>query len=130
MDILRRTLIFRHLDDPDLFELGARLHHLSFAPGELIIRQGDEGDSMYFVTAGEVAIRLQRESTARRCRLPLSSPGDFFGESSLLTGEARNASAIAISRVDCYKLDKAGLQGIMIPARILPKTCRWCWHIV
>ena len=56
VDILRRTPIFRLLSDPEFFELGACLHHLSFAPGELIIRQGDDGDSMYFVTAGQVAI--------------------------------------------------------------------------
>ena len=112
VDILRRTPIFRLLDDPGLFELGARLHHLSFAPGEIIIRQGDEGDSMYFVTRGEVAINYAGIDRSE-IQVAVISPGEFFGEASLLTGEARNASAIAISRVDCYKLDKAGLQGIM-----------------
>ena len=38
VDVLRRTPIFRQLNDPELFELGARLHYLSFAPGERIIR--------------------------------------------------------------------------------------------
>jgi CRP-like cAMP-binding protein len=112
VDILRRTPIFRLLDDPGLFELGARLHHLSFAPGEIIIRQGDEGDSMYFVTKGEVAINYAGIDRSE-IQVAVISPGDFFGEASLLTGEARNASAIAISRVDCYKLEKAHLQGIM-----------------
>jgi len=112
VDILRRTPIFRLLDDPGLFELGARLHHLSFAPGEIIIRQGDEGDSMYFVTRGEVAINYAGIGRSE-IQVAVIAPGEFFGEASLLTGEARNASAIAISRVDCYKLDKAGLQGIM-----------------
>jgi small-conductance mechanosensitive channel/CRP-like cAMP-binding protein len=112
VDILRRTPIFRLLDDPGLFELGARLHHLSFAPGELIIRQGDEGDSMYFVTSGQVAINYTGIDRSE-IQVAVISPGDFFGEASLLTGEARNANAAALSRVDCYKLDKAGLQGVM-----------------
>jgi small-conductance mechanosensitive channel/CRP-like cAMP-binding protein len=111
VDVLRRTLIFRQLDDAGLFELGARLHHLSFAPGELIVRQGDAGDSMYIVTSGQVAISyaVDRSET----QVAMISPGDFFGEASLLTGEVRNASAIALSRVDCYRLEKAGLQGIL-----------------
>lgn len=112
VDVLRRTPIFRLLSDPELFELGAHLRHLSFAPGELIIRQGDEGDSMYFVTAGQAAITImgidRREHQVARI-----DSGDFFGEMSLLTGEARAANAIALSRVDCYKLDKAGLEGVI-----------------
>jgi small-conductance mechanosensitive channel/CRP-like cAMP-binding protein len=112
VDILRRTPIFRLIDDPGLFELGASLHHLSFAPGEIILRQGDKGDSMYFVTSGEVAINYNGIDRAE-IQVAVIAPGNFFGEASLLTGEARNASAVAISRVDCYKLDKSGLQGIM-----------------
>jgi small-conductance mechanosensitive channel/CRP-like cAMP-binding protein len=112
VDILRRTPIFRLLEDADLFELGAGLHHVSFAPGELIIRQGDEGASMYFVTAGQVAINYVGTDRSELL-VSVISPGEFFGEASLLTGEARNANAIALSRVDCYKLDKEGLQGII-----------------
>ena len=112
VEILRRTLIFRHLDDPGLFELGARLHHLSFAPGELIVRQGDDGDSMYIVIRGQVAISYAGIDRAE-IQVAVISPGEFFGEASLLTGERRNASAIALSRVDCYKLDKAALEVIM-----------------
>ena len=55
-DILRRTPIFRLLEDKDLSELAAKLHRLSFAPGEHILRQGDPGDSMYFVVSGRVSI--------------------------------------------------------------------------
>lgn len=112
VDILRRTPIFRQLDDPGIFELGSHLHHLSFAPGEIIIRQGHAGDSMYFVTAGQVEISYAGADSAE-VQVAIISPGEFFGEASLLTGETRNANAIALSRVDCYKLDKAGLQGIM-----------------
>ena len=121
MDILRLTPIFRLLSDPELFELGAHLHHLSFAPGELIIRQGDEGDSMYFVTAGQVAITIGSVASSHQSapnirwenRWQEWIPGDFFGEMSLLTGDVRAANAVALSGVDCYKLDKSGLDGVI-----------------
>jgi small-conductance mechanosensitive channel/CRP-like cAMP-binding protein len=112
VEVLRRTPIFRLLDEPGLFELGARLKHLSFAPGELILRQGDDGDSMYFVTSGQVAINYVGSDRAE-ILVAVISHGDFFGESSLLTGAARNANAIALSRVDCYELDKTGLHGVI-----------------
>ena len=100
------------LDDPGLFELGSKLHHLSFAPGELIVRQGDAGDSMYIIISGEVAINYAGKDGAEM-QVAVVSPGDFFGEASLLTGETRNSSAIALTRVDCYELEKAGLEGVL-----------------
>lgn len=112
VDILRRTPIFRLLDDPGLFELGACMHHLAFAPGELIIRQGDAGDSMYFITGGQVAINYVGSDRAE-VQVALIGAGDFVGEASLLTGAIRSANAIAVTRVDCYQLDKAGLEGII-----------------
>lgn len=111
-DILRRTPIFRLLEDPQLAELAAKLHRLSFAPGEHILRQGDEGDSMYFVVAGRVNISYRAADGAETALATFES-GDFFGEASLLTGEARTATATALSRVTCYRLDKAGLQRTM-----------------
>jgi CRP-like cAMP-binding protein len=41
------------------------------------------------------------------------APGDFFGEMSLLTGEKRNATALAIDEVDCYCLAKADMQALL-----------------
>ena len=112
VDLLRRTLIFRHLDETSLYELGATLRHLSFAPGELIVRQGDSGDSMYIITAGQVAINYTGIDKAET-QVALITAGEFFGEASLLTGETRNSNAVALSRVDCYELTKAGLQTIL-----------------
>jgi CRP-like cAMP-binding protein len=112
VDILRRTPILRLLNDSDLFEIGSHLHHLSFGPGEHIIRQGESGASMYFIVSGQVSILFRSPDGVDR-QVSIMEPGDFFGEASLLTGEIRSASAIAKSRVDCYKLDKQGLQGVI-----------------
>jgi small-conductance mechanosensitive channel/CRP-like cAMP-binding protein len=110
IDILRLTPIFRLLSDAELSLLGGHLHHLSFAPGELIIRQSDDGDSMYFITSGTVAITYVGADRTER-QVARMEAGDFFGEMSLLTGEVRGANAVALTRVDCYKLDKTGLEG-------------------
>jgi CRP-like cAMP-binding protein len=109
VDILRRTPILRLLSDPDLHELATHLRQLSFAEGEHIIRQGQPGDSMYFVVDGKVGITFRSPEGIDR-QFSVVEPGDFFGEASLLTGETRSAGAIALCRVECYRLDKGGLQ--------------------
>ncbi|HXE64055.1 MAG TPA: mechanosensitive ion channel family protein [Bryobacteraceae bacterium] len=111
-DILRRTPIFRLLEEEDLTELAKSLRRQTFAPGELLLRQGDSGDSMYFVVAGRVGITYRSPDGAEQPLATFDS-GDFFGEASLLTGEVRGATATAMSHVICYCLDKAGLQRTM-----------------
>jgi CRP-like cAMP-binding protein len=111
-DILRRIPIFRLLEERDLTELAKSLRRHTFAPGELLIRQGDPGDSMYFVLSGRVGITYRSPDGAEQPLATFDS-GDFFGEVSLLTGEVRGATAAAMSRVICYCLDKAGLQRTM-----------------
>jgi small-conductance mechanosensitive channel/CRP-like cAMP-binding protein len=112
VEILRSTPIFRLLEEAELAELGTSLHRLGFGPGEHILRQGDTGDSMYFVVAGRVSITIRSADGAQQ-QLAIFESGDFFGEASLLTGEHRTATATALSRVTCYRLDKAGLQRTM-----------------
>src|SRR5262249_45644797 len=40
-------------------------------------------------------------------------PGNFFGEMSLMTGARRTATVVALTDVECYRLDKAGFQDIL-----------------
>jgi CRP-like cAMP-binding protein/small-conductance mechanosensitive channel len=111
-DILRRTPIFRLLGDADLANVATGMRRLSFGPGEHILRQGDPGDSMYFVVAGRVGITFRSADGAEKQVAQFES-GEFFGEASLLTGEPRTATATANSRVTCYRLDKTALQHVM-----------------
>ena len=129
--MLRRTPILRLLADPDLHALGSHLQQLSFAPGEHIITQGDDGDSMYFIVSGQVGISYRSEDGEER-HVSVMEPGDFFGEASLLTGKPRSASAVALARVDCYQLEKSGLQTFIerLPElaedmSVVWRTARW-----
>ena len=109
IELLRRAPILRLLDEEDLVRLASSLHRFSFGPGEFVVRQGEDGDSMYFIGKGKVSILFNSGDGVER-QVALMATGDFLGEASLLTGEARTASAQAVSRVDCYRLSKEGLQ--------------------
>lgn len=105
---LRRIESFAAFGDDELHKLAARLKSESFAPGEVILRQGGEGGSAYIVNRGNVRILLTHEDGLSE-QVAVIGPGGFFGEMALLTGEPRNASAIAIEQVDCYLLSKSDL---------------------
>ena len=67
---------------------------LSFASGELIIRQGDHGDAGYIIVEGECEVFKQDRDE----RIPLTTlgAGDVFGEMAILNGETRTASVVAL----------------------------------
>lgn len=66
---------------------------LSFAAAETIFRQGDPGDLMYIITAGEVEILIDGVAVATR------SAGHLIGEMAFLDGHPRSATVVA--RTDC-----------------------------
>jgi small-conductance mechanosensitive channel len=63
-----------------------------YGSGETVVRQGEEGQSMFVVLSGSVSVVLEpsREELARIQR------GGYFGEMSLLTGEPRSATVLAV----------------------------------
>ena len=58
-----------------------------FAPGTVLFEEGQPGDYMYVVQAGEVEIRRQVGETERV--LAILPPGEFFGEMAILNGRPR-----------------------------------------
>lgn len=112
LGVLRNTPMFRLLAEADLEDLARRMKRFNYAPGEYLMRQGDQGDSMFFLTAGEIAIVLSSPGRVTE-QVATLHPGEFVGEACLLTGEPRSASAMAITAITCYMLDKNGLQELM-----------------
>ena len=82
-------------------EIARSCRAAAYAPGEAIVRQGDPGQSMFIVAAGEVRVVLEpgRDEVAR------IKPGGYFGEMSLLTGEPRSATVLALGDVSVIELN-------------------------
>lgn len=72
-----------------------------YMPGDRIVTKGEKGNSMYFVSKGNVEIL--DESLGRIAWL---GEGSFFGETSLLLEKPRNATVRAVSFCNIYSLDK------------------------
>jgi HlyB family type I secretion system ABC transporter len=85
---------FGRLSAPALRELIENVQPVSFAKGQMILREGDPSGPMYIVNRGRV--RIFASSGPRARNLAFCREGDFFGELSLISGAPRAASAEAI----------------------------------
>jgi small-conductance mechanosensitive channel len=77
----------------------AAADHL-FAAGEAIVRQGEQGDSMFVVLRGTVQVVLEPSGQ----QVATITAGGFFGEMSMLTGDPRTATVRAIGDVQALEV--------------------------
>jgi small-conductance mechanosensitive channel/CRP-like cAMP-binding protein len=108
---LAQTDLFGALDQNDRKILARTLRMISFADGERIIRQGEEGSSPYLVRAGEVGVRLAVDGAERE--VATIHAGQFFGEMSLMTGEPRRATCVAKGDVTCYEMQYEAFRRVL-----------------
>ncbi len=64
---------------------------IQFEQGDFVFRQGDAGDCAYFIQSGEVEVLREIEGEGTK-QLATLKEGQFFGESSLLSKDPRNAT--------------------------------------
>lgn len=99
-EVVNRVDLFRGADELFLRESVQLLRPRVFLPGEYIIRQGEYGDCMYFLTSGEVRVLVGESEIARL------GPGSPFGETALVEDLHRNASIVSTSYGTGYQLAK------------------------
>ena len=90
--------------------------HLTYAPftaGETCTHQGAVAHWLYVLCSGKVEIRRRVEGGTLTKAVAILEGPTFFGEMGLMTGETRTADVVALTDVDCYRLDKTGLQRVL-----------------
>ena len=96
-------------------ELGELVEHLAEYPvkeGGVVVRQGDPGSSLFFVAEGALEVRVA-DGNAPEMAVDCLAAGDIFGEISLLTGEPRHATVIALTAALLYEVRKANLAPLL-----------------
>ena len=87
----------------------AAVRHV-FAPGEMVIRAGDPGSSMFVVHNGRV--RVQVNENGRPRTVATLNEGDFFGEMALFTGEPRTANVVAMEETEVLEIGHAAMKRV------------------
>ncbi len=116
-NLLTSLELFSPLDEEQKRRLleGGRTQR--FGRGEVIIRQGAEGSSMFIIIHGEVEVIVN--DTQRDTVVATLRGGEAFGEMCLLTGEKRSATVRAKTDSDLWEIDRASLQPVLDENRAL-----------
>jgi CRP-like cAMP-binding protein len=112
MEVLSQVDLFEMISEDERKHLAERLHHAPFAAGETMTRQGAIAHWLYMIIEGEASVRIATPDGMEREVAHLAA-GDFFGEMSLLTGERRSATVVALTDVDCYRLESAAFKELL-----------------
>ena len=107
--------LFAQLDAGARQALSASADEHLFAAGETIVRQGASGDSMFVVLRGRVRVQLEPAGQ----EVAVIPAGGFFGEMSMLTGEARTATVKAIDDVTVLEISAADFRELAVASPAL-----------
>lgn len=105
-DMLMKVDLFKNSQDLFVREAIQMLKPLIYLPEDYIIRQGEYGDCMYFLSSGEIEVMVNERQVAKL------GPGATFGETSLLVGEKRNASIHTLTHCEVYRLSKSDFDSL------------------
>ncbi|MBL6928999.1 MAG: cyclic nucleotide-binding domain-containing protein [Rhodospirillales bacterium] len=82
-----------------------------YAPGEVIVRQGEIGECMYVVQEGTVEVIVEKGGV--EAAVGTMGKNDFFGEMSIFGGEVRSATVRSVDSARILTIDKKNfLRGI------------------
>ena len=103
--------LFRDFSVDEMVAVIQGLKLLSYERGAVILREGQGGGSLYMLTSGRVRA-FKKGADAKQNPLGDLKEGAFFGEMSILTGQPRMASVVALARCELLELDRPTLDEI------------------
>jgi CRP-like cAMP-binding protein len=95
LDEMLRNKAFSRLAQAQIAPLVLKMEPVSVKSGEIITRQGEEGNYYFVIKQGKVNVS-RKEADGKVTILATLDKGDVFGEESLITGDARNANIVAM----------------------------------
>ncbi|MFT3893575.1 MAG: cyclic nucleotide-binding domain-containing protein [Anaerolineales bacterium] len=102
---LRRVPLFTALSPADLKQVAAIASEEEFSDGEVIAYEGEQGDAMFVIIAGEIRVCLNDVEVARR------ASGEYVGELAVINREPRMATLIASGDVRTLCIDRKTSKG-------------------
>jgi CRP-like cAMP-binding protein len=105
---IKSCVLFKDLTDFTCSELCEKLTTVTFSAGDILIRQGEVGDSMFVIVAGRVSVYLGSTLIDR------ISDKNIVGEKSLESNLPRNATVIADTHLEALQLKKDDYRHIVL----------------
>jgi len=110
-ELLRKVPFFQGLPEEEFSQVAPRLRRRTSPAGEIIVRQGASGDSLFLVARG--VVRVSRQDGGLSRDLATLMAGDFFGEMALVAGGSRTATCRAVTPCALYELRRVDLDPVL-----------------
>lgn len=108
---LRRIPLFAGLSAEDIARVAARMQPLSLPKGATLFHRGDEADSLYIITSGQV--RTLRDVKGVETVDALLGRGETLGEGSVISGEPRSVTVRLATTCEFLKLARKDFEDVL-----------------
>jgi CRP/FNR family cyclic AMP-dependent transcriptional regulator len=108
---LQRLGLFSTLSAKELRVIDSLLHERNYLKGEVVFDTGEEGQALYIVLSGKVAVCRQGEF--EKARIAEFGEGAMFGELALLDGAPRSLQAVAAEDTVLAALSRVEFNGLL-----------------
>ncbi len=106
MTTLLQTKAFHRIPPANIQAIFMRLQRVTYKPGEVVIKQGDEGDYFYVIVRGRCSVTRETPLNKEGIKLAELGVGDTFGEEALISEAKRNATVTMLTEGALMRLGK------------------------
>ncbi|HTX25305.1 MAG TPA: cyclic nucleotide-binding domain-containing protein [Steroidobacteraceae bacterium] len=92
MTTLLQTKSFHRIPPANIQAIFLRMQRIPYKAGEVVIKQGDEGDYFYVIVNGKCTVTRETPLNKEGIKLAELGTGDTFGEEALIAEAKRNAT--------------------------------------
>jgi twitching motility protein PilT len=110
VEVLRRTRLFRTLDDDQLRRAAGQAQLLQLEPGEELIRPDEAPPAVAVLMSGELRVLQGSERSSERFEVARFSPGETVGIAGMLLGQASPTAVAAVVRSTAVRFEPGALE--------------------
>src|SRR4030081_1508235 len=113
MTPLLQTKAFHRIPPANIQAIFMRMQRINYRAGDIVIKQGTEGDYFYVVVAGKCVVTRETPLNKEGIKLAELGPGDSFGEEALIAEAKRNATVTMSTEGTLMRLGKTDFQALL-----------------
>ena len=113
MTTLLQTKAFHRIPPANIQAIFLRMQRVPYKAGEVVIKQGDEGDFFYAIVNGKCVVTRETPLNKEGIKLAELSVGDTFGEEALIAEAKRNATVTMLTDGVLMRLNKQDFRELM-----------------
>ncbi|HEX5048695.1 MAG TPA: cyclic nucleotide-binding domain-containing protein [Gammaproteobacteria bacterium] len=113
MTTLLQTKAFHKIPPANIQAIFMRLQQVNYKGGDVVIKQGEEGDFFYVITRGRCLVTRETPLNKEGIRLAELEVGDTFGEEALISEAKRNATVTMETDGSLMRLGKEDFRKLL-----------------